>query len=115
MNKGTLTVFSGTNAILGLPTEPIYPNAKIAEFTATVQEWLEHGGVIYLPFPVEVIDLRQQKQEITIGNVGDPASAKLVFDAMTEYSGRKIIRPIVPEEKPAFEPSGSNNTNRNYD
>lgn len=77
MNKGTLTILSDTNAILGLPIEPPYPESVIMRCRDAVTAWLKDGGVLTLPFPIEVIDMRNYgNKTVTVDNVvGDVNTA----------------------------------------
>jgi hypothetical protein len=59
MNKGTLTILNDTTAVIGLPTgEIVWSPTEIDRYQALVTQWLKDGGVLSLPFAVDVIDKR---------------------------------------------------------
>lgn len=79
MNKGTLTILSDTQAIIGCPNgDVVYSASQRGQFQADVLLWLDAGGVLALPFPVEVVDMRRLEtpHTVTINQTVDEATAK---------------------------------------
>jgi hypothetical protein len=95
MNKGTLTILSDTHAVIGFPNETGMPaETYMKRYSEAVTAWLKDGGLLPLPFPVDVIDMRQPKR-----TVNRPDSSDIVQTAL----GQKLLMPRdiigVPEEE----------------
>lgn len=62
MNKGTLTLLDGNRTVIGFPTDNgRYSDSEMQRISLAVEDWLDNGGTLRIPFPVEVIDLRSPR------------------------------------------------------
>jgi hypothetical protein len=63
--KGTLTILSDTHFVLGTPginREPL-KNEWLEKQKDAIAKWLQFGGLLVLPFPVEIVDMRKKENE----------------------------------------------------
>lgn len=61
--KGTLTILSDTHIVIGAPYGFYWPKDSIVlgEIQELAMKWIKQGGLLPIPFPVEIIDLRKQE------------------------------------------------------
>lgn len=89
MNKGTLTILDDKHAVLGYPNNPdriIYSPAECRIHLEGVKQWMTNGGVLSLPFPVEVTDLRAMR-EVTVESAS-------ILDNITPVEAGKLLENI---------------------
>jgi len=58
MDRGTVTVLSTGQVVVGVPTEFAISRERIEEIVALLKQWQAGGNVLVLGFPVDVVDLR---------------------------------------------------------
>ena len=57
-NRGSLTLLPNGGVILGAPEGAT--DRMMWESRRTVEDWLERGRLLVLPFPVDVVDQRER-------------------------------------------------------